>query len=157
MLFVTGAVQILCKKITRQLFLRTDLPDLAKYGGAGASGRGLYSELHKDRSDRWFTRKLRISNRLWLHPKGYHEKNHYFFSEKEETGKVTQKKILLKSMRALEFQCPLKFRCQTRELHELERIVKGNFLEGLGGFFGLTVSCACLSKFVGIRRNFLGR
>ena len=114
MLFVTGAVQIPCKKITRQLFLRTDLPDPAKHGGAGASGRGLYSELHKDRSDRWFTWKLRISNRLWLHPKGYHEKNHYFFSEKEETGKVTQKKILLKSMRALEFQCPLKFRCQTR-------------------------------------------
>ena len=115
MLFVTGAVQILCKKITRQLFLRTDLPDLAKYGGAGASGRGLYSELHKDRSDRWFTWKLRISNGLWLHSKGHDEKNHYFFSEKEETGKVTQKKILLKSMRALEFQCPLKFRCQTRD------------------------------------------
>ena len=29
---------------------------------------------------------------------------------------MTQKKILLKSMRALEFQCPLKFRCQTREI-----------------------------------------
>ena len=52
MLFITGAVQIPCKKITRQLFLRTDLPDPAKHGGAGASGRGLYSELHKDRSDR---------------------------------------------------------------------------------------------------------
>ena len=71
-------------------------------------------------------------------------------------GKVHAKKVVLKLTRALEFQCPLKFRCQTRELHELERIVKGNFLEGLGGFFGLTVSCACLSKFVGIRRNFLG-
>ena len=113
MLFVTGAVQIPCKKITRQLFLRTDLPDLAKYGGAGAYRRRLCSELYKDRFDRWFTRKLRISNRLWLHPKGYHEKNYHVFSEKEETGKVTQKKILLKSMRALEFQCPLKFRCQT--------------------------------------------
>ena len=71
-------------------------------------------------------------------------------------GKVHAKKVLLKLTRALEFQCPLKFRCQTRELHELERIVKGNFLGGLGGFFGLTVSCACFSKFVGIRRNFLG-
>ena len=29
---------------------------------------------------------------------------------------MTQKKILLKSMRALEFQCPLKFRCQTRDI-----------------------------------------
>ena len=71
-------------------------------------------------------------------------------------GKVHAKKVLLKLTRALEFQYPLKFRCQTRELHELERIVKGNFLGGLGGFFGLTVSCACFSKFVGIRRNFLG-
>ena len=49
-----------------------------------------------------------------IQTKGHDEKNHYFISEKEETGKVTQKKILLKSMRALEFQCPLKFRCQTR-------------------------------------------
>ena len=29
---------------------------------------------------------------------------------------MTQKKILLKSMKALEFQCPLKFRCQTRDI-----------------------------------------
>ena len=28
---------------------------------------------------------------------------------------MTQKKILLKSTRALELQCPLKFRCQTRD------------------------------------------
>lgn len=126
MLFVTGAVQILCKKITRQLFLRTDLPDLAKYGGAGAYRRRLCSELYKDRFDRWFTRKLRISNGLWLHPKGYHKKNHYFFSEKEETGKVTQKKILLKSMRALEFQCPLKFRCQTRDILMTDASVLSN-------------------------------
>ena len=135
MLFVTGAVQIPCKMITRQLFLRTDLPNPAKHGGAGASGRGLYSELHKDRFDRWFTRKLRISNRLWLHPKGYHEKNHYFFSEKEEAGKVTQKKILLKSMRALEFQCPLKFRCQTREYTTFVGTKQG-FPTELQGFAG---------------------
>ena len=145
MLFVTGAVQIPCKKITRQLFLRTDLPDPAKHGGAGASGRGLYSELHKDRSDRWFTWKLRISNRLWLHPKGYHEKNHYFFLKKEEAGKVTQKKILLKSMRALEFQCPLKFRCQTRDVNTSKRKMQGFRLrilqklqQTLCGVLGLT-------------------
>ena len=126
MLFITGAVQIPCKKITRQLFLRTDLPDPAKHGGAGASGRGLYSELHKDRSDRWFTWKLRISNGLWLHSKGHDEKNHYFFSEKEEAGKVTQKKIHLKSRRALEFQCPLKFRCQTRDILMTDASVLSN-------------------------------
>lgn len=37
---------------------------------------------------------------------------------------MTQKKILLKSMRALEFQCPLKFRCQTRDYNHFLTEIK---------------------------------
>lgn len=40
--------------------------------------------------------------------KGHDEKNHYFISEKEETGKVTQKKILLKSMGGIGIPMPSK-------------------------------------------------
>ena len=40
---------------------------------------------------------------------------------------MTQKKILLKLIRALEFQCPLKFRCQTRDCIRYSGKSKANF------------------------------
>ena len=50
---------------------------------------------------------------------------------------MTQKKILLKSMRALEFQCPLKFRCQTRDYTTFSVLCKG---AACGYLFNKTVA-----------------